>query len=88
MGALALGKGNALGSMSVLDLFFFVMLAACVIFQTWGYSFSDGVYIGVVALTGILAAAKMLASRYTARDLFVCVFLLGIGLYFALKAHR
>lgn len=88
MGALAFGKGNALGSMSVLDLFFFVMLAACVIFQTWGYSFSDGVYIGVVALTGILAAAKMLASRYTARDLFVCVFLLGIGLYFALKAHR
>ena len=88
MGALALGKGNALGSMSVLDLFFFVMLAACVIFQTWGYSFSDRVYIGVVALTGILAAAKMLASRYTARDFIVCVFLLGIGLFFALKAHR
>lgn len=88
MGALPLGKGNALGSMSVLDLFFFVMLAACVIFQTWGYSFSDRVYIGVVALTGILAAAKMLASRYTARDFIVCVFLLGIGLFFALKAHR
>ncbi len=88
MGGFTLGKGKALGSMSVLDLFFFVMLAACVVFQTWGYSFNDKIYIGVVVLAGILAAAKMLASRYTARDLFVCVFLLGIGLFFALKAHR
>lgn len=88
MGALALGKGNALGSVSVLDLFFFVMLAACVVFQTWGHSFSDKVYIGVVALASIFAVAKMLASRYTARDFIVCVFLLGIGFFFALKAHR
>ncbi len=88
MGGFTLGKGKALGSMSVLDLFFFVMLAACVVFQTWGYSFNDKIYIGVVVLASILAAAKMLASRYTARDLFVCVFLLGIGLFFALKAHR
>lgn len=88
MGGLALGKGNALGGINVLGLLLFAMLAACVIFQMWGYSFIDRVYTGVVALAGILTAAKMLASRYTARDLFVCVLLLGIGLLFALKARQ
>lgn len=81
-------KGNTLGDMSVLDLFFYVLLAVCIIFQTWGYSFSDASYIGAVALVGLLALAKILASRYTGRDLIMCALLLGVGLFFALKAHR
>ena len=81
-------SGSALGGMGVLDLFFYILLAVCIVFQTWGYSFGDTTYIGAVALAGILAAAKMLASRYTGRDLIVCVVLLGVGLYFAAKAHR
>lgn len=88
MGSLTPRKGGALGNMGALDFFFFIMLGVCVVFQTWGYSFSDKVYVGVVALAGVFAAAKMLASRYSARDMIVCVFLLGIGLYFALKVHR
>lgn len=89
--------GNTLGDMSLPELFFYVLLAVCVVFQTWGYSFRDASYVGSVVLVGFLALAKILASRYTRRDLIsrytrrdliICALLLGVGLFFVLKAHR
>ena len=82
------GGSAKLENIKVVDAFFYGMLATCLIFQTWGYTFGDGVYVGAVALVGILAAAKVLPARYTSRDLIVCALLLAMGLYFALRAHR
>lgn len=83
----ALGN-KSLGNINVLNLFFYLMLMVCVAFQTWGYSFGDRVYIGAVAAMGILVVAKVLSSHYTGRDLVICIVLLGMGLFFAARAHR
>ena len=74
--------------MDILEFFFFLLLAVCVVFQTWGFSFGDQAYFGAVILVGILAASKILASRYTGRDLIVCGILLAVGLFFAFRSHR
>lgn len=74
--------------MDILEFFFFLLLAVCIVFQTWGFSFGDQAYFGAVILVGILAASKILASRYTGHDLIVCGILLAVGLFFAFRSHR
>lgn len=79
---------RALVNIDALELFFFLLLAVCVAFQTWGFSFGDQAYFGAVVLVGILAVSKILVSRYTGKDLIVCGILLAIGIFFAFRSRR
>lgn len=81
-------RGGTFVNMNVSDLFFFCLLAVCVILQTWGFTFSDKLYIGAVALAGILVLPKILASRYSKRELCVFVLLLGFAGYYTLRTRR
>lgn len=81
-------KEITVGGTRIVDFFFYGMLFFCLLFQTWGFAFTDSVYVGVVALSCILVASKVISMRYTPRDLIVSIVLVGLGVYFALSAHR
>ncbi len=87
-----MGQGSTfkrrLRDASVVDLLFYLMLLVCVVFQTWGYSFTDRAYMGSVVLMGILVVAKIASARYSASELIICAMLIGSGLFFAVRAHR
>lgn len=74
--------------MDVVELFFYIFLTACVLLQTWGFSFSNKVYLGAVASAAILVSSKLLSARYTSSELFISLVLLAFGLYFAFRSHR
>lgn len=58
-----MGQGSTfkrrLRDASVVDLFFYLMLLVCVVFQTWGYSFTDRAYMGSVALMDIFVLPSL-----------------------------
>lgn len=79
---------RGLANTSVMELFFFVFLFVTVAFQTLGFAFGDMVYMGAVALFGILLAVKVLSGRYSSKDLVVCLVMLGLGVFLAWHTHK
>lgn len=79
-------RGHAYSS--VTELFFFVFLFVTVAFQTLGFAFGDMAYMGAVALFSILLAVKVFSERYSAKDLTVCLIMLGLGTFLAWHTHK
>ncbi len=83
-----MGNKKLSGQLKAADAFYYSFLFVAVFFSTIGFTFSDVLYVGLIALFGILLIVKLASGRYSLPEIAICLILVGIGAFLALRTHK